>query len=119
MSLSPDCLVLVLQVPLLKVAILAELVVGTRHPVITPGAMSLSPDCVFVLHLDRLTACIAGGFIERTLALQAKEAELMATLQLVIAVVHPVACLAFLHFCLVWGYRGYRFVTLVFAVMNL
>ena len=64
MSFSPDCLVLVLQVPLLKVAILAELAVGTRHPVIAPDAMSHSKDCVFVLNTDRLTACIAGGFIE-------------------------------------------------------
>ena len=71
--------------PHLKVAILAELTVRTRHPLIAPGAMSLPPDCVFVLDTNRLTACIAGWFLERTLALQAKEAELMAALQLVIA----------------------------------
>ena len=60
--------------------------------------MSLSPDCAFVLHTDWLTACIAGGLI-----LQAMQAELMAALQLVIAVVHIVAYLAFLHVCHVLG----------------
>ena len=73
--------------------------------------MSHSEDCVFVLDTDRLTACIAGGFIERTLALQAKEAELMAALQLVIAVVHMVAYFAFLHVCRVFGGDLYESLT--------
>ena len=69
--------------------------------------MSHSKDCVFVLNTDRLTACIAGG-IERTPALQAKEAELMAALQLVIAVVHPVAYVAFLHVCRVFEVANWQ-----------
>ena len=61
-------------------------------------AMSLSPDRVNVPHSDRLTACAAVRFLYTFhLEPQAIKAELMAALQLVIAVVHPVAYIAFLH----------------------
>jgi hypothetical protein len=48
-------------------------------------------------------AGVAARFLLPGLKLQAKETELMAALQSVIAVVHPVAYLAFLHVCRVLG----------------
>jgi len=65
--------------------------------------MSLSPDRVVVFRADWMHACIAGRFLRFTLIFQAKKTELMAALQSVIAVVHPVAYLAFLHVCRVLG----------------
>ena len=65
--------------------------------------MSLSPDCVVVLHTDWMHAGVAARFLLPGLKLQAKETELMAAMQSVIAVVHPVAYLAFLHVCRVLG----------------
>ena len=66
-------------------------------------AMSLSPDRVKVVHAERLTACVAARFLY-TFHFEPHtiKAELMAALQLEIAVVHPVASLAFLHFCRVF-----------------
>ena len=88
----------------LKVAILTELAIGARDPVIAMCAMSLSPDRVNVPHSDRLTACVAARFLYTFhFKPHAIKAKFMATRQLEIPIVHPVASLAFLHFCRVWG----------------
>ncbi len=61
--------------------------------------MRLSEDRVVVLRADWMHAGVAARFRLLGLKLQAKETELMAALQSVIAVVHLVAYCAFLHVC--------------------
>ena len=75
--------------------------------------MCLSEDRVGVLRADWMHACVAARFLLLGLKLQAKETELMATLQPAIAIVHLVAYLAFLHVCRVLG--CYEFLTTVFC----
>ena len=66
-------------------------------------AVSLSPDRVVVLHTDWMHAGVAARFLLLGLKFQAKQTEFMAALQSVIAVVHLVADLAFLHFLPCFG----------------
>jgi len=60
--------------------------------------MIVSPDCAKVVHAERLTACVAARFLY-TFHLEPHtiKAELMAALQLVSPIVHPVAYIAMFH----------------------